>query len=115
MSEPRSSIRRLCQQFAQLHAKAISAPDMATLEALATAARNGADVEADRAALAARLGVSEPPRNRTIAGVFGLSGGYSASDLYVCPADLCSRTWLNVPGKGPPPLCSLVGTTMVKD
>ncbi|MFI6318859.1 hypothetical protein ACIBG8_15125 [Nonomuraea sp. NPDC050556] len=88
---------------------------MAALEALVAAAREGADVEADRAALADRLRVAEPPRSRTIAGVFGLDGGHSDPDLYVCPAGLCSRTWLNVPGKGDPPLCAITDAVLVRD
>ncbi|MFF3444620.1 hypothetical protein [Streptosporangium sp. NPDC002721] len=115
MPERRSSVRRLCQQFARLRASAVAAPDVAALEALVTAARDGADIEEGRAALAERLGVSDPPRGRTITGVFGLDGGHTEPDLYVCPAGLCSRTWLNVPGKGAPPRCAITDAVLVRE
>lgn len=78
------------------------------------AAKSGADVGEERAALAARLGVPEPRPTRAVTGVLGLEGGHTVADLYVCPADLCPRTWLNVPGKGDPPLCAIAGTALIR-
>lgn len=78
---------------------------MAELNALVTAAKAGDDVEAKLTTLAAHLGISARPARRAIPDLFNVGTGHTVADLYVCPAAMCSRTWLNVPGKGNPPYC----------
>lgn len=107
----RSGLRVFCQQLEELRARAGSPADSAEIDALAAAAREGQDIEERRAILAARLGIKDR-RTRDIAGLLGLGDGHTVPELYVCPGGLCSRTWLNVPGKGSPPFCALAAAPL---
>jgi hypothetical protein len=111
VADIRSGLRLFCQQLEDLRARAGSPADNAEIEALAAAAREGQDIEERRAILAARLGIKYR-RTRDIAGLLGLGDGHTVPELYVCPGGLCSRTWLNVPGKGGPPLCALTAAPL---
>jgi hypothetical protein len=112
MTDIKSTLRRVCQMLEQAGDHAAPPTDMAALTALATAAKAGEDIDAELAALAARLGISDRPARRAIPDLYNVGAGHMVADLYVCPAGICSRTWLNVPGKGHPPYCPLNGSAM---
>jgi hypothetical protein len=105
MTDTRSILRLACQILEQADARATAASDMAELNALVTAAKAGDDVEAELTTFAVRRGISARPARRAIPGLLNVGAGHTVADLYVCPAGMCSRTWLNVPGKGNPPYC----------
>lgn len=111
MADLRSELRLFCQQLEDLRAHAVSSADIAEVEALAAAAKMGDDIGGRRAVLAARLGV-RPRRTRSIVNLIGLGDGHATPDLYVCPGGLCSRTWLNVPGKSAPPYCAVTAAPL---
>ncbi|GAA0452245.1 hypothetical protein GCM10010361_15430 [Streptomyces olivaceiscleroticus] len=112
-------IRALCQQLDELQSKVVSEEDRAELEAIIAAALAGenaavgaGDIESRRSALAAHLGLRT--RRRRSVGLTGLGPGHTTPDIYICPSNKCSRTWLNVPGKGDPPLCGLTNQPLCK-
>ncbi|MFD9409815.1 hypothetical protein ACFWBN_22760 [Streptomyces sp. NPDC059989] len=111
MADIEASIRLLCQQLDELRAKAAEPADLAEIEALTAAALAGTDLGERRQALARRLGLSRR-RRRVYTEVLGAGAGHSVPDVFVCPAGRCPRTWLNVPGKGDPPVCALDGVPM---
>lgn len=119
MADIEASIRLLCQQLDELRDKAVEPADRAELDALTAAALAGTDVGERRAALARRLGV-HGRRRRVYTEALGIGAGagagagagHSIPDVFVCPGGRCPRTWLNVPGKGDPPVCALDGVPM---
>jgi|SRR5215469_5714977 len=112
MTDTRSILRLACQILEQASERKIASADMTGLNELVTAAKAGDDVEAELTKLAARLGIATRAGRRAIPDLFNVTPGHTATDLYVCPAAICARTWLNVPGKGRPPYCPVNGAAM---
>jgi hypothetical protein len=104
MSGPVLDLAPVCEELVWLRRLAAEHGASANLETIVLDAVDGADVSGPLTELCRRLGV--PVESLRGAELPGVRPGPPTGDVYVCPRNLCTRTWVREPGRAIP-VCNI--------